>query len=136
MKTTTFSSARIGLLAALMTAMPVAWTSGCLAVAAGAAGAGTVAYLRGELDASVAHPLNAVDHATNEAGRQLGFAKINEGAVANGQVLTFRTADDTKVEVHLIRTTNRVTRVTIRVGLFGNEPLSRTFLDKIRSNVR
>jgi len=40
-------------LAAMILAAAMAWHSGCVAVAAGAPGAGTVAFVRGELAASL-----------------------------------------------------------------------------------
>lgn len=126
---------RVRLLAALLAALPIAFTSGCLAVAAGAAGAGTVAYIRGELDTSLSYNLDAVDRATNRAAEQLRFAKINEGADALARVIVLRTAEDKKIEVKLTRTTDTLTQVRIRVGVFGNEAVSRALLEKIQANL-
>lgn len=126
---------RARLLAALIVVIPVAWTSGCIAVAAGAAGAGTVAYIRGELDTSVSHNLDAVDRATNRAAEQLRFAKINESADALTRIITLRTAEDKKIEIKLTRTTDALTQVRIRVGIFGDEAISRALLDKIQANL-
>ena len=126
---------RVRLIAALLAALPIAFTSGCLAVAAGAAGAGTVAYIRGELDAALSYNLDAVDRATNRAAEQLRFAKINEGSDALARVITLRTAEDKKIEVKLTRTTDTLTQVRIRVGVFGNETVSRALLDKIQANL-
>lgn len=127
--------ARVRLIAALLAVLPIAFTSGCLAVAAGAAGAGTVAYIRGELDASLSYNLDAVDRATNRAAEQLRFAKINEGSDALARVITLRTAEDKKIEVKLTRTTDTLTQVRIRVGVFGNETVSRALLEKIQANL-
>ena len=129
------STLRIKVLATLLALMPVAWTSGCLAVAAGAAGAGTVAWVRGELDASMGHPLDAVDSAANRAAEQLRFVKISESADALSRVITLRTAEDKKIEVKLTRTTDTVTRVRIRVGVFGDETISRLLLEKTQANL-
>ncbi|HVU34195.1 MAG TPA: DUF3568 family protein [Opitutaceae bacterium] len=129
------SMRRIRLLAAMLVVAPVLVTSGCLAVAAGAAGAGTVAYIRGELDATVGYNLDAVDRAANQAGQQLQFAKINESADAFTRVITLRTAEDKKVEIKLRRSGDALTRVEIRVGLFGDEAISRALLEKIQANL-
>lgn len=129
------STLRIRILAVTLAAMPIAWTAGCLAVAAGAAGAGTVAWVRGELDASVSYNLDTVDRATNRAGEQLRFAKISESADALSRIVTFRTAEDKKIEVKLTRTTDTVTRIRIRVGVFGDEAISRLMLEKIQANL-
>src|SRR6185369_6313260 len=105
--------------------LPLVWSTGCIAVAAAGAGAGTVAYIRGELDASLSNNLDVVDGATNRAIEQLRFAKISESADAIARVITLRTAEDKKIEVKLTRTSDAVTRVRIRVGIFGDETLSR-----------
>jgi hypothetical protein len=115
--------------------VPVAWTAGCIAVAAAGAGAGTVAYIRGELEGSVNAPLDAADRATNRAAEQLRFAKINEGSDALARIIILRTAEDKKIEVRLTHTSDPITRVRIRVGLFGDEPLSRLLLEKIQANL-
>lgn len=126
---------RVRVLVALLAATPLAWTSGCLVVAAGAAGAGTVAYIRGELDTSVSHNIDPVDRATNRAADQLRFSKINESADALSRVITLRTAEDKKIVVMLNRTTDALTRIRIRVGVFGDESLSRALLEKINANL-
>lgn len=119
----------------ILAAAPVAWTTGCLAVAAGAAGAGTVAYIRGELNASLNNSLDTVDRATNRAVEQLRFAKINQSSDALSRVITLRTAEDKKIEIRLSRTTDSLTQVRIRVGVFGDETVSRILLDKIKENL-
>jgi hypothetical protein len=129
------STLRIRILAALLAMVPLTLTSGCLVVAAGAAGAGAVAWVRGELDASLSHPLDAVDQAANRAGEQLKFAKISESADALSRIITLRTAEDKRIEIRLTRTTDTVTRVRIRVGTFGDEAVSRLLLDKIQANL-
>lgn len=130
-----YPTLRTRVLAVVLLLAPVLATSGCLAVAAGAAGAGTVAYIRGELNASLGHPIDAVDRASNRASEQLRFAKINETADAFTRIITLRTAEDKKIEIKLTRTSDSLTQVRIRVGLFGDEPLSRALLDKIQANL-
>lgn len=131
----TTSSLRVRVLAAVLTSLPLVWSAGCIAVAAAGAGAGTVAYIRGELDASLSNNLDVVDGATNRAIEQLRFAKISESADAIARVITLRTAEDKKIEVKLTRTSDAVTRVRIRVGIFGDETLSRMLLEKIQANL-
>jgi hypothetical protein len=130
------SMLRSRVVAALLAIAPVVTLTGCIALAAGAAaGAGAVAYVRGELDTSLNANLDAVDRAANRAGDELKFAKINESADALTRILTLRTADDKKIEIRLTRTTDTLTRVRIRVGLLGDETLSRLLLEKIQANL-
>lgn len=124
---------RTGLILAALAGVTV--SSGCLVVAAGAAGAGTVAYIRGELDASLPNSLEAVARASDRAMQQLQFAKISERKDALAAQLIGRTAMDKKIEIHLDKAADNMTRVRIRVGVFGDENISRTLLDKIKDNL-
>ncbi len=115
--------------------MPVVWTTGCLAVAAGAAGAGAVAWVRGELDATLSNRFEDVEVASNRAVQQLQLAKVNESKSAIDAEIVARTAQDKKIQIRLNRTAEGITRVRIRVGIVGDETLSRTILEKIRANL-
>ena len=106
--------------------------SGCLVVAAGAAAAGTVAYVRGELQASLANPYRDVITATGKALEKLQFRKISEKGDALKTVIVARTGSDKKIEITVKRVTDSVTKVEIRVGVFGDEALSMTILDNIK----
>jgi len=45
-----------------------------------------------------------------------------------------RTATDKKIEVTLNKKSANSTEIRIRVGTFGDEPMSRQLLDKIKSH--
>lgn len=124
--------------AALLVLLPAAATlvqSGCVAVvAAGAAGTG-VAWYSGKLEANLEEDMDAVYRATQKALTQLEFAKISENKSAVDAQLVSRTALDKKVEVTLSRPTGTTTKVAIRVGVFGDEALSMTILDRIKANL-
>lgn len=126
------------LCAALLLGMPVAATlvqTGCVAVvAAGAAGTG-VAWYSGKLEAHVDKDLDSVYRATQKALTQLEFAKVSENKTAVDAQMVSRTALDKKVEITLHRSAAAATKVSIRVGVFGDEPLSLTILDKIKANL-
>ena len=109
--------------------------SGCLLVAAGAAGAGTVAYVRGELTAALSNGYESVVRASNRAIDGLQFKKISEAKDALKAVLIARTADDKKVEITITKESDALTKVEIRVGVFGDERLSLTVLDKIKARL-
>lgn len=116
--------------------MAAALQSGCLLVAAGAvAGAGAVVYVRGELDASLDDGHASVDVAANRAIDQLKFRKISESKDSLKAVLIARTADDTKVEIKVLKVSEVLTKVEIRVGTFGDQALSMTILEKIKAGL-
>jgi Protein of unknown function (DUF3568) len=106
---------------------------GCLVIAAGAAGAGTVAYVRGELDATVGSDYERVIDASNRALDQVQFVRISEKRDAFSAVIIARTAEDKKVEIRLTKEGDRLTKVQIRIGVFGNEERSRVILEKIQA---
>ena len=124
------------LLFALLVAL-AAVTSGCLLFVAGAAagaGVGTYAYVSGELQASEAVKLDKAWDATQAAMKDMSYtvtAKEKGGLEAS---LTARGPGDQKVQIHLVKQSDTVTKIGIRVGTFGDETLSRQILDKIKSH--
>lgn len=107
--------------------------TGCFAVvAAGAAGTG-VAWYRGQLEANLDTNLDAVYAASQKALAQLEFANITHKKSSVDAQLVSRTALDKKVEITLQKVTDRSTKVIIRVGVFGDESLSISILDKIKA---
>ena len=124
--------------AAAVLAATVALSSGCILVAAGAAGAaaaGTVAYVRGQLTASLGNDYDGVVRAANRAIEQMKFAKISDKTDALTANLTARTAQDKKIEIVVTKVGAALTKVEIRVGVFGDETVSMTILDKIKANL-
>ncbi len=109
--------------------------TGCVAVVAGAAGAGTVAYVRGELESTLGAGYERSVEATNLAIQQLQFAKVSERRDALLDTITVRTAGDRKVVIRVNKVADFSSRVRIRVGWFGDEALSLTILEKIRANL-
>jgi hypothetical protein len=108
---------------------------GCVAiVAAGAAGTG-VAWYSGKLEANLNHDIESVFKASQKALTQLEFAKISDKKSGVDAELVSRTALDKKIEVTLQKVTDGTTKVAIRVGVFGDEALSMTILDKIKANL-
>jgi hypothetical protein len=119
----------------LAAALLAATLTGCVAVVAGAAGAGTVAWVRGELEATLDANYEKAAPAANLAIQQLQFAKISEKKDALTAILIARTAEDKKVEIKVSKIGDQSARVQIRVGFFGDEALSLTIFDKIKSNL-
>jgi hypothetical protein len=110
--------------------------SGCVVVAAGAAGAGAVAYVRGQLEANLDHDLDAVFKASQRAMAKMEFAKIDDHKSRIDAQLVSRTALDKKVEIRLQKVTDRLTKVQIRVGLIGDQELSMLLLEKIKAELK
>lgn len=121
------------LLVALLLGVAGAGLTGCVAVvAAGAAGTG-VAWYSGRLEANLDQNIEAVFAASQKALSQLEFANISNKKSSVEAQLVSRTALDKKVEITLQKVTDRSTKVMIRVGVFGDETLSMSILDKIKA---
>lgn len=112
----------------------LAGLSGCLVVAAGA-GAGAVAYVRGELEANLTHDYDKVVDSARGAIKNLEFAKVSENKDALKAVLVARTAMDKKIEITISNSGKKLTNIKIRVGVFGDEQLSMSILDKIKAGL-
>jgi hypothetical protein len=123
------------LLVALLLGISLAGLTGCVAVvAAGAAGTG-VAWFSGRLEANLDQNIDAVFAASQKALTQLEFANISNKKSSVDALLVSRTALDKKVEITLQKVTDRSTKIMIRVGLFGDETLSMSILDKVKAEL-
>lgn len=123
----------------LLAACPFILT-GCLAAAAvggaAAAGAGTVAYIKGELKATEEASLNKTWGATVAAIDELQFLVVNKIKDDVSAELESKTADNKTVKIQLKRVTDNLTDISIRVGTFGDESLSRYILSKIEAKLK
>jgi hypothetical protein len=109
-------------------------SSGCIAAAAGAGAAG-VAYVMGDLTANLDASLDRSYRAAQRAVEQLEFTKVSESKDALIGVIKVHNAVNQKIKITLERTGDNLTKVTIRVDTFGDQPLSLAILDKIKSNL-
>jgi hypothetical protein len=110
--------------------------TGCLLVVAGAAaGAGTYAYVDGELKASQPESLDKTWAATQSAVKDLKFSVTKTAKDAVSAHLTAKTAEDKTVDISLKRIADDTTEIRIRVGAFGDKSLSDLILEKIRSRL-
>ena len=122
----------------LLLATPVVF-SGCLAAAAvgggAVAGAGTIAYIKGELKSTEGYPFATVWDATVKSVEQLNFIVVNKVNDAVSGTYEVVTADNKTVHINVNRVGDNITEIKIRVGTFGDETLSRYILNKIQSNL-
>ncbi len=109
---------------------------GCAALLlGGGAGAGTVAYLKGELKSMIESPLEETWQATQKALEDLEFPVTSKQKDAFSAELTARDASDKKIEVKFERISSKMTEVRIRVGIFGDESLSQLILERIQKHL-
>jgi hypothetical protein len=111
---------------------------GCVLLAIGtgaAAGAGAVAYVKGELQTTYAAPLDQTYQATLDALEDLDYRILStEKDGTEGEIEAKRVGGDS-VKVKLSVSGRGTTLVKIRVGFFGDEAVSRTIERKIGSRL-
>jgi len=109
---------------------------GCMVVAVGAGAAGTVAYLKGDLEAVEAANLQTVYKATLKALDELELRVTRQSKDVLSAEIIARDAADQKVTINLKATTENTTKLSIRIGFFGSETKSRFIYQKIHDNLR
>ena len=111
--------------------------NGCalLLIGGAAAGAGTVFYVDGQLKDAEPAAFTAVHTATLAGLGDLKFAVVSDNSDAISSKIIVRTATDTKIEILLAKQSATATEIRIRVGMFGDEQLSRQVLDKIKAHL-
>ena len=109
--------------------------SSCTVLVAGGAGAGTVAYIKGELQANLEASFKKSFGATKRAVDNLRFIKISEQADNLTGEIVARTAQDKKITIKLNKVTENMTEISIRVGMFGDQTLSHSLLEEIKKEL-
>ncbi|MBA7693979.1 hypothetical protein ES703_102579 [subsurface metagenome] len=113
-----------------------ALVGGCVVAAVGVGAAGTVAYVRGDLQAVESKKLDVVYEATLKAIDELELNVTKKTKDALSAVIVARDAQDKKITIKLSATTEETTKLSIRVGLFGSETKSRLIYQKIHENLQ
>jgi len=109
---------------------------GCVIAAVGAGAAGTVAYIKGDLTAVEAKDLDTVYKATEKAMADLELNITTKTKDAMSAKIIARDAQDKKISVKLSATAEGTTKISIRVGTFGNETKSRLIYEQIKKNLQ
>ena len=108
-------------------------TSGCAALVVGAAaGAGSVAYLKGELKSVEKGTVERGYQATLNVLDRMGMFVTKKTRDKQKGMVVARRADDTKITIHLKRIGEEVIEIRVRVGILGNEESSRQILEEIQ----
>lgn len=109
---------------------------GCLLAAAGAAGAGTVAYMKGDLEADLDAAPDTVIEATRRAAEDLKFTTEYAHASRLDGRAKLRTAAGKEIFIKVESRGENFSHLSIRVGTFGDDSLSNHVLAKIRDNLK
>ncbi|MGM0440514.1 MAG: DUF3568 family protein [Chlamydiota bacterium] len=110
----------------------------CTAVLVGggaAAGIGTYRYIKGELRTHVSAPLNRTTNAAMNVVNNMGFDVNDYDSDTLSSKIIAKKADGTDVIIKIYRVENDITKIKVRVGLWGNEAESRLIMDAIRKKL-
>ena len=118
-------------MAVLAQGCAVAWVGAGLA-----AGAGTVAYLRGDLEAVESKDIDTVLEATEKAVEELELKVSKKTKDKMSAVIIARDAQDKKITIKLSAAVEGSTKLSIRVGSFGDETKSRLIYQKIQEKLK
>ena len=108
---------------------------GCVVAAVGAGAAGTVAYVRGDLETVETAGLDALYKASLEALDELELAVVQKAKDAMTAEIISRDAEDKKIRIKLKSTAEGMTELSIRIGMFGDETKSRLIYGAIKKEL-
>ena len=100
-----------------------------------AAQTGVAAFVNRELVAVVAHPLNEVYAASLVAVQELGFAVRETNLSQRAGLISISESDGTRTSIRLVRETDVVTTVRVRVGTLGDRLLSAVILRRVQKRL-
>jgi hypothetical protein len=109
---------------------------GCVVAAVGLGAAGTIAYVRGDLQAVESESIDDVYEATLKALEELELLPTRKTKDALGAEIVTYDAQDKKITINLKSAAEGTTKLSIRVGVFGSETKSRLIYQKIRDNLQ
>jgi hypothetical protein len=118
--------------------------TGCLVVAAGVAGGAAATgyvYYKGRLCRDYLADLNQTLNAVRATLLEMQFPIIAEESKNGTSYLASRTSDGSTMRIYVEPVPSRIpaegtlTRVSIRVGAFGDEALSTRFLDQVGAHL-
>ncbi|MBN2594664.1 MAG: DUF3568 family protein [Sedimentisphaerales bacterium] len=121
------------LIAMLAGSMPL--LQGCVVAAVGLGAAGTIAYVRGDLQAVESESIDDVYEATLKALKELELIPTRKTKDALGAEIITYDAQDKKIMIRLKSATEGTTKLSIRIGVFGSETKSRLIYQKIHDNL-
>ncbi len=111
-------------------------TSGCVPLVIGAAaGAGGITYIRGAYEKNLDKPLEKVYRASLKALNKLQMTITKENVDKHEAVVEFSTKEGKPGKLVLKALTEKATNISVRIGTFGDETLSRMLLTSIEANL-
>ena len=121
--------------AVLLTLGALSGFTGCALIAGAAIGAGTAAYVGGDLEGRFEASPQKVVQASETSLKEMDIKVLSANSTEIDGKVVGRTAQDKKIEITIDRDGDAGSKVAIRVDTFGDEALSRQIYDKIQANL-
>lgn len=118
------------LTATILFAPMLAIGPGC--VAARNAASDTVEWVRGSLEEVVDVPIERVGQAATATLNEMKLREIDSKVDAIDGEVTGLTAQDTRITILLKQVTPKTTKISIRVGVFGDEAISHQVFESMQ----
>lgn len=96
---------------------------------------GTAAFINGELEAAFARPLPEMFTASQEALDDLKFPLVTSRLGEFNAYVYSKEVQRRRIEITLAKKSDMVTKINIRVGVFGDQSISRLILETIQSRL-
>lgn len=101
----------------------------------GAGAAGTIAYVKGDLEAVETAKIDVVYDATLKALDKLELKATTKSKDVLSGVIVARDTQNKKITIKLKAVSEEATKLSIRVGVFGSETKSRLIYQEIHENL-
>ena len=110
--------------------------TGCIALlAGGAAGAGSAVYIKGQLKEDLSVSVATAHNASIAALKELNLPIIEDSFDKLTAKMKSRFADGNDVWIDIEYAQLDTSKLTIRVGILGDEPKARQILDAIHNHI-
>ena len=111
-------------------------TSGCILLVGAAGGVAGSTYVGGKLDAEMNAPVEKVHQATVAGLKSLGLPLVTNQGDKLAAKLESRTVEDKKVAIAVSFVSETQSKLSIRVGIIGDEKRSRSILNAIQAELK
>ncbi len=109
--------------------------SGCALLFGAAAGAGGFAYVKGDLQKNFDYPLDRLHKASARALRDLKAVVSSDETDKHSSKIKFTLDGDKSGEINIKSLTEKASKLSIRIGIFGDETLSQMVLNAIMKKI-
>ncbi len=109
--------------------------TGCILLIGAGAGAGAIAYIKGESIRTYNHPMMDVAAASQGAFSDLGVSASETSVTELESTFVGTMSDQAKVVIKLRSKGDKITEARVRVGRMGNETASQRIHDRILKNL-